>query len=519
MAGEYIPVWVKEKPFVSPEALAAVLGHEPPSVHAPTSDPRICVERMEKGAHHQTFRVAGPAEGRVVLNISYFPGWRATVDGTPIQTEVVEPEGLIAVRVPPGEHRLELRFEDTEVRRVGHWVSLASLGVCVLLLVAADRRFPRVQGRPPALARDIERIASVRPHSRRAALARVALLLAVLALVPIAAAAQTAPYGSPPGVQRPLKIDLNGTLLLLGYDLRVGGPPLGRTESVPPGTTLDVTTHWRSIGSDTPGVAVRPYARLSNIDDQHWAMDIGGSLLGGTADGMLRGQASLRVPEGLPPGVYQVELGALDGDGRPMPVRGRELVELLPVQTSVRVGPIQVRRGVGEVLPLRLPSGATWDARVVLGSFDLHAGISDRRARPEPLRVDATTGAAELQAGETLQIDLLWRALQPHPGRLTVSAALEDTDGHARAVRASEPLDGMYPTWLWSAGEQVRDQLRLPIPPATPPGRYQLRLTALEQGLPLAVSLPGEARAAVSTRLADVALGAPAAQLESRSPR
>jgi uncharacterized membrane protein len=47
VAGEYIPMWVREKAFVSPEALAIVLGGTSPAVHVPTSDPNIQVDRLE----------------------------------------------------------------------------------------------------------------------------------------------------------------------------------------------------------------------------------------------------------------------------------------------------------------------------------------------------------------------------------------------------------------------------------------------------------------------------------------
>jgi len=46
-----------------------------------------------------------------------------------------EYEGWMVVPVPPGEHFLELRFEDTPVRVVGKWISLASLlGVVALVI-------------------------------------------------------------------------------------------------------------------------------------------------------------------------------------------------------------------------------------------------------------------------------------------------------------------------------------------------------------------------------------------------
>ena len=158
-----------------------------------------------------------------------------------------------------------------------------------------------------------------------------------------------------------------------------------------------------------------------------------------------------------------------------------------------------------------MPSGVTWDDRLVLESFDLHAGVSDRRPTAAAVEIDKPKGAADLRVGETLQVDLLWRSLRAHPGRFTVSVSLEDELGRAWATRASEPVDRMYPSWMWSGNEQVRDQLRMPVPAEPPPGRYQLRPALLEQGRPV----PIQAAAVPPTtcaRPADVALSAPGAR-------
>ena len=77
VAGEYVPRWVKDKPFISPEALAIVLGQESPDVHVPTSDRGIQVKRTLKATNEQRFDVNAPSAGRIVLNTVYFPGWRA----------------------------------------------------------------------------------------------------------------------------------------------------------------------------------------------------------------------------------------------------------------------------------------------------------------------------------------------------------------------------------------------------------------------------------------------------------
>jgi hypothetical protein len=84
-------------------------------------------------------RTDGTAAGRLALMDSYYPGWRARVDGEPAAIEDFS-RGFRAVAVPPGEHTVELRYEPASFR-VGLFVSLVAL----LVLVAAGGAlyFPR----------------------------------------------------------------------------------------------------------------------------------------------------------------------------------------------------------------------------------------------------------------------------------------------------------------------------------------------------------------------------------------
>jgi hypothetical protein len=163
-----------------------------------------------------------------------------------------------------------------------------------------------------------------------------------------------------------------------------------------------------------------------------------------------------------------------------------ELVELLPTQGSIRVGPVQVTQG-GTFTNLPQIAGQDFDREVRLESFDLHLGLNDRRAAPEPVEIGGSPAVATLPAGETLQLDLLWRSLLDHPGVFIVNATLDDDEGFRWAYRETEPDDRMYPSWMWSADELVRDQIRLEIPAEVPPGRYLLHVKLLDRGRPLPI--------------------------------
>ena len=80
-------------------------------------------------------RVAARADALVATSIPAWPGWRATLDGRsiePIEYNVA----FLSYRVPPGDHRLVLRYLPRSVVW-GGVVGLLTLVVCGVLLVVS----------------------------------------------------------------------------------------------------------------------------------------------------------------------------------------------------------------------------------------------------------------------------------------------------------------------------------------------------------------------------------------------
>jgi hypothetical protein len=64
---------------------------------------------------------------RVLFPINYFPGWTATVNGS-AQKDILDSEtGLIALRIPKGNHEISLKFINTPIRIIGNGFSVISL--------------------------------------------------------------------------------------------------------------------------------------------------------------------------------------------------------------------------------------------------------------------------------------------------------------------------------------------------------------------------------------------------------
>jgi hypothetical protein len=98
-------------------------------------------------------------------------------------------------------------------------------------------------------------------------------------------------------------------------------------------------------------------------------------------------------------------------------------------------------------------------------------------------------------AGETVRVDLYWRALQPLAKNYQTTIGIVDDNGETWSPKTLErPRDYQdYPaTNTWPADAYVVDSFELPVNPGTPPGQYQIFAEAFERGslLPLSAQAP-----------------------------
>jgi len=134
---EYLPVWVqipREEFFLPLE--------KPPLAPLPLQSddiPRIVLDRQAPLS--KALAIEASSETRLSFHIFYFPGWQFYIDGQRVPTFASGPLGLVSTDVPPGQHRVSLRFEDTPARTTGIAISLASVILLSLLgLVLTKRR-------------------------------------------------------------------------------------------------------------------------------------------------------------------------------------------------------------------------------------------------------------------------------------------------------------------------------------------------------------------------------------------
>jgi hypothetical protein len=117
--------------------------------------PDVALQATRPGPGHWKVEVSGARPSLLVVAESYFPGWKATVDGK--EARVVEADGaFLGVPVGPGTHRVELRYHRPAVVGLGRVITgLALLAGVVLVLMPGQpggrrrRRTSSAGPRPP----------------------------------------------------------------------------------------------------------------------------------------------------------------------------------------------------------------------------------------------------------------------------------------------------------------------------------------------------------------------------------
>jgi hypothetical protein len=96
------------------------------------------IAETDHHASRRVFRINAATSSTIQLNVLYFRGWTARIDGTPLTIRPSTSTGLIELDASAGAHDIEIRFENTPVRTIANTLSAgALLGSLVLMLFGA----------------------------------------------------------------------------------------------------------------------------------------------------------------------------------------------------------------------------------------------------------------------------------------------------------------------------------------------------------------------------------------------
>ncbi len=486
---EYLTIWLTEKPEESPllplyrakQPLSKLDGqHLPPEVQA---------EMLSHSVVSESYRFTSPQAFIARFNTFYFPGWRAYLDGKSVAVQISQPHALIEVAIPPGEHILHLRFENTPIRWLANGLSLAALLVTLIALPFTLRpsrlayhesriaylksRISELETRLLCLEARISRLVQSQlrgplppyplfpifplpdalPWSQALSLSGVILALFIFKEAFIDPHTswfrKHSPLPTVLGVQHAAQIELGDQVRFLGYDLA--------GDMVRQGEDLHLVLYWQA---QQP--LEKQYSAFAHLDaPPAYTTQAGSDNLnpGGIPTSRwdpalyTRDEHTISIPADLPPVEYLLQVGLYDKvTGKRLPVLsegGQPAGDSIPLQRVhvLRARPINVGR-----LPHR--DGSLLDGKIELVGYEL---------AEEPIR-----------AGGALELTLYWRAREEVEESYAVFIHLLDDQGNIQGQQDGVPVEGMYPTSSWLGGEIVADRHRIPIAITAPAGHYRL---------------------------------------------
>jgi 4-amino-4-deoxy-L-arabinose transferase-like glycosyltransferase len=262
-----------------------------------------------------------------------------------------------------------------------------------------------------------------------------------------------------PTAEMPPQANFDDRLLLLGAAMGEGPVEAGRG-------VLPIALRWqrlRPLEGD-----YRVALRLADDAGYTWAQQDSAPVAGlrpfaTWADGeVVSDRHGLLIPAGTPPGNYSLKLSVYNSTtGQSLSLRdtagrlqGTELtLATIPVQKATYAPPIEA---------LFIP-------------YPLRA---DFTAPDQTIRLlGYVTGEAPLRPGEKLPVTLFWQALGTGERDYVLTIQLQDSQGKLWGL-AETPGD--YPTSRWSAGELVKGQYAVRLPPDAPDGGYKLLVGLLD---------------------------------------
>jgi hypothetical protein len=495
-AAEYLPTVIKEHPYVTGPALAAVLEGEIPALAYPVEG--IAVEQQVRKPGNSAYKVTANNADEIVFNVLNFPGWTATIDGQSTDILTDEQSGLIALKVPAGEHTINLRFGETKKRLAADLFS----GACFLLMIGMAFYVGRRESFPsPSLPR--------LQLDKGFWIGSGLVLLLLLGWFAAKHFYNTNYYEfTTPG--KPLVAELRNGLRISSYTLGSSERSEQSQKAFQPGATLALSIYWLPPAGGSAD-QYETYALLTNVFGQTWAYTEPSQTSITETGQKKRTDFRMDIPKGTAPGVYQIEICFRDVNSKKILTPDKvQIAPLLPGIKGVRIGPIVVGRAttsgptqLGDKQNLAAPGDFGEYMRLL--DFALSDDEAARTGRPgKPLERGVEAGSWKLNAGESVHLDLLWQALKTPSNNLVITARIIDADGRYWSVRDSQPADGFSPTSLWTSGQSVRDQMNIAVPAEIPPGSYKLELAVIEWSVPLQVKTDNLQQKTTSLQLGSI---------------
>ncbi|MBI2028400.1 MAG: hypothetical protein HYT07_02210 [Candidatus Levybacteria bacterium] len=95
---------------------------------------------IEEKSNFYRFKIDTRENSEILINIAYFPGWEADIDGNKIPIEI--DDGRISVSIPDGKYELNVIFKDTFIRKFAIFISTLCFFMTLILFI--KNKFARI---------------------------------------------------------------------------------------------------------------------------------------------------------------------------------------------------------------------------------------------------------------------------------------------------------------------------------------------------------------------------------------
>jgi hypothetical protein len=409
---EFKPIWGERIPYDVPADLSAYRTH-PLRIYVVQPD---AADATVTQLTDRAFQVQVFCPFEVRFQQFYFPGWVVTVDGVEADIYPEPDRGLIALQLPAGEHRIEVRYAGTPVQWIAPWITLLSLAVVLWLI----RQPVTASFRQVAITTVDRRLG----WAVGCAVVGFALVNTLFIQPQTDWFRQQSPLDAPVAMQIPLHVRFGDAYELLGYTLS--------QDNVEPGGLLRLTLFWR---------ALRPLEEIYAPTVQ--LVDPGVTEAWGASSDFFVGQRQQwHTPDYFVSDRFVIPIFA---DAPPYVGRLR----------------VQLRDTLADAW-LRTDDGA------------------DQVLLPTPVRImgrgpQVTRPAELLQVGEALRlicvqtesgldgldVALYWLVRTPLADEIRLFVHGLDAQGEMVAAYNGPPLNGLYAPSLWLSGQTLVERVRL----------------------------------------------------------
>ncbi len=253
-----------------------------------------------------------------------------------------------------------------------------------------------------------------------------------------------------PSITYHFEMNINDEVALLGYDLP--------TRRVKPGQSLPLTLYWQLL-KVVPG----DYFIFTHLLD---------------AAQNRQGGLDRRLQEGYPIAFWYP--GEIVADRREIPVDSQAGNGL----AWLRLGGYQIIADQAQPLPLLIAGRKSEETSIALSSIFIGDSpqVIDRYNLAPQTKLAVELGEPPVimlqgydltQKTKMLYLTLYWKSLAPTPTDWTTFVHLRDATGKIVAQKDSPPAGGTYPTSLWDAEENIKDEFTIPLE-RVEPGWYDL---------------------------------------------